>query len=132
MNQKNSDLQIATYSNFLSQLILISSGGIAACVTLLQVEKFDSRFGVLIAAGTFTGSLVFSAFGFTALLGQSTEKDPDIHNGLVRWPSFVAIGGTWIGLIFLIVSLGTSSLVLGKSKIPEACCSCAEGSSGTQ
>ena len=83
---------VTIYSHVVSQVIFISTSGIAAGVTLLQTGIIQSNSTTLIVSFiSFTLSIILGVFGLTTLLGQADSGEPNIHKGIVRWPNLVSI-----------------------------------------
>jgi hypothetical protein len=99
---------IGIYSHVVSQVIFISTSGIAAGVTLMQTGVIEARSTTLILSFIFfTVSLILGVFGLTTLLGQADSGSPDIHKGIVRWPNLISIITFIIGVSCFTYSLSS-------------------------
>lgn len=94
--------KIDYFTALISQILVISSGGIAAGVAFLQIEEIRSSVVANIIASliTFALSLILGVFALTAIIGQADEKNPDFDQRIVRLPSLFS-------LIFFVGGIGT-------------------------
>lgn len=104
MSSDKNDI-IVIYSHVVSQVIFISTSGIAAGVTLLQTSVVQINYLLVCSFIFFTVSLICGVFGLTVLLGQVDSGNPDIHRGIVRWPNLISIFSFIIGVICFVILL---------------------------
>ena len=107
MNSGKNEI-ITIYSHVVSQVIFISTSGIAAGVTLLQVGIIQTHYISLTLSFIFFAiSLILGVVGLTTLLGQADTGNPDIHTKIVRLPNLISIMSFLCGVIFFTYSLSS-------------------------
>ena len=105
MGSRKNDI-VTIYSHVVSQVIFISTSGIAAGVTLLQAGVIQTNYLSLTFSFIFFAiSLILGVFGLTTLLGQADTGDPDIHKKIVRLPNLISIVLFILGVILFTYSL---------------------------
>ncbi len=107
MNSGKNEI-VTIYSHVVSQVIFISTSGIAAGVTLLQAGVIQTSYlSLILSFILFAISLILGVFGLTTLLGQADTGNPDIHKWIVRWPNLISMCSFVFGVIFFTYSLSS-------------------------
>ncbi len=111
---------IETYSNTLSLVGVISTGGLAATATIVQLA---GRSTIILnwSAGLFILSLVSSLFSMTCLTGQAKNKIPKIDSPKLSWSAFFSIIFLGFGGLSLFIGILNSNNMLKSSKDSNSC-----------
>jgi hypothetical protein len=101
MSNESSTRTITVYTTVLAQIIIVSTGGLAASVAILQVAE-TFIFLVVCALIGFILANITALLAMMGILGQSSKEHPDLNNGWLRGNALISV------LLFLLslVSIG--------------------------
>lgn len=98
--------KIEYFTSFINQILVISSGGIAAGVAFLQIDKIAGTAvtATMISLGAFVISLIAGVVSLTVIIGQADAKKPDFNQRSVRFPSLLTFITFAVGISSFLVS----------------------------